>query len=209
LHTPDESEDAKRAQLDLPDEMVRHVRASVVLHTDFAEVWKSSGLPTDVSVWRPQIGTGFMSKNKARINLGDYAQRGLETPASDTEQGPGGRLTLELHDTKSTGLAGSKHLATVLAQFCPAPLRFKQVWYKKLDKVAQPLYIWRAVPPSAKFVALGMVATTTDDPPPLDSVRCIPKAWCVESAAVAQLVWEDSGTVSRKACLAQRCCSPD
>ena len=198
LHQPEDTEEAKHAEIDLPDEIVRHCRASLVLHTEFAEVWKSTGLANDVGVWRPQIGTSFMSKNRARINLGDYAQRGLTSPAMDTPHEMGGRLTLELHDTKGTGLAGSKHLATMLAHFCPAPVRFKQVWYKRLDvKGALPLYIWRAVPPSAKFVALGMVATTTDDPPPRESIRCVPKAWCVESEALPELIWEDSGTGGR------------
>ena len=198
LHTPENSEEAKHAQIDLPDDVVRHCRASVVLHTEFTEVWKSDGLATNVGVWGPNIGTSFMSKNRVRISLGHYAQRGLESPALDTRHELGGRLTLELHDTKGTGLSGSKHLATVLAQFCPTPLRFKQVWYKRLDaKGSLPLFVWRAVPPSAKFVALGMVATTTDDPPSRDSIRCVPKAWCVESEVLPQLIWEDSGTGGR------------
>lgn len=43
------------------------------------------------------------------------------------------------------------------------------------------LYVWRPVPPSSVFVALGMIATTTDAPPPQDSVRCVPRRWVVES----------------------------
>lgn len=43
------------------------------------------------------------------------------------------------------------------------------------------LYIWRPVPPSSVFVALGMIATTTEAPPPQDSVRCVPRRWVVES----------------------------
>lgn len=43
------------------------------------------------------------------------------------------------------------------------------------------LYVWRPVPPSSVFVALGMIATTTEAPPPQDSVRCVPRRWVVES----------------------------
>lgn len=33
-------------------------------------------------------------------------------------------------------------------------------------------YVWKAVPPTADFVALGMLATNTPDEPPLDGMRC-------------------------------------
>lgn len=41
--------------------------------------------------------------------------------------------------------------------------------------------MWRPVPPSSAFVAMGMVITTTEEPPSQDSVRCVPRRWVVES----------------------------
>ena len=68
---------------------------------------------------------------------------------------PRQQLTLELVDTKGSGLTGSKHLEAVLHNFCPHPVRWKQVWHK--SEATEPMFIWRAVPPSSKYVALGMV----------------------------------------------------
>lgn len=43
------------------------------------------------------------------------------------------------------------------------------------------LFVWRPVPPSSAFVAMGMVVTTTEEPPSQDSVRCVPRRWVIES----------------------------
>jgi hypothetical protein len=202
LFEEDLSADAKHSSIDIPEDVIRQIRVQLVVHSEFEQIWSShsSSSATNVTVWRPQIGSSsFLSKNRARLYLGDYAcQGGLRSPAEDVG---GGRVTIELHDTTSTGITSSKLLPAVVAQFCPAPLRFKQVWYKRLDKGSPSLYVWRAVPPSQKFVALGMVATTTDDPPPVaDSMRCVPRAWCTESlegAVAPTMIWEDSGTGGR------------
>ena len=56
------------------------------------------------------------------------------------------------------------------------------------------LYIWSAVPPSDKFVALGMIATTSPQPPPLDAMHCVPMEWCAPPHPWDQpvLVWEST-----------------
>jgi len=48
----------------------------------------------------------------------------------------------------------------------------EQVWSFHYGQ-DQALFIWRPVPPSDDFVALGMLATKTEDPPPLDALRCV------------------------------------
>eukprot|EP00438_Fugacium_kawagutii_P014839 Skav234813 [mRNA] locus=scaffold69:739677:747462:- [translate_table: standard] len=45
-------------------------------------------------------------------------------------------------------------LNRVLGTFFPHPIRFRQIWY-----------VWQAVPPSADYVALGMLCTTVDEAP--------------------------------------------
>jgi vacuolar protein sorting-associated protein 13A/C len=80
----------------------------------------------------------------------------------------------------------------VLAKIVPHPTKFHQVWAQLRGK--QPVYLWKPVPPSAAFVALGCVATTTPDEPPLDCVRCVPVSWVGRGARPPLLIWDDSGT---------------
>jgi hypothetical protein len=68
---------------------------------------------------------------------------------------------------------GSKNLENVLEFVLPTPTRFRQVWNQQLGK--KHFYAWYPISPSPQFVAMGMVGTTTEDPPPLNSVRCVPK----------------------------------
>ena len=50
-------------------------------------------------------------------------------------------------------------------RFCfPHPARFHQVW--GIQTGAAPLFVWEPVPPSAEYVALGMVASQSEEPPP-------------------------------------------
>ena len=41
-------------------------------------------------------------------------------------------------------------------------------------RLPPPLYIWEPIPPAAEYVAIGMVATDTDEAPHLDEVRRAP-----------------------------------
>ena len=49
----------------------------------------------------------------------------------------------------------------------------------KTTRGTLPLYIWEAIPPDTRYVALSMLATTTDAPPPQEAINCVPLAWCV------------------------------
>ena len=53
-----------------------------------------------------------------------------------------------------------------------------------------------AVPPEG-YIGMGMVATTTENPPPLDAVQMVPKEWTVVSKMRPQLLWTDEGTGGR------------
>ena len=70
-------------------------------------------------------------------------------------------------------------------------------------KGASSLVLWKPLPPTPDFVALGMVATAhpadakEPKPPPYDAVRCVPKAWA-RKAAAPEVAWQGSaGTVWR------------
>ena len=65
----------------------------------------------------------------------------------------------------------------LIEQLLPPPVRYRLVWHDK-GAVTRPIYLWRPVPPSAQFVAMGMLSTATDEPPSLDAMRCVPRRWC-------------------------------
>ena len=89
---------------------------------------------------------------------------------------------LEVTDSGVTlQLGSSEWLASVVEQLLPPPVRFKLAWHSMQHK--PPLYVWRAIPPSSYFVALGMIATTSEEPPPLSAISCVPRAWCERQAA--------------------------
>lgn len=132
------------------------------------QVWTSKGTGgARASVWAPSLGGGLASANKVRLCLGHHAATGLEEP-----RGP---LVLELHDTAKNGMQTSKALPRAQAQLLPHPLSYRQVWSRAVGG-AQPLFVWRPLPPSAAFVALGNIATSTAQPPPLEAVRCLCRA---------------------------------
>ena len=57
-------------------------------------------------------------------------------------------------------------------------------------------FAWQ-VPPNKHYVALGHVATNSEDQPPLDCVRCVPRRWVVPSKFTPEMVWDDSGSGGR------------
>ena len=89
----------------------------------------------------------------------------------------------------STNLLGTL-LQAALDQVLPPPERYLCVWHVSGP---EPLSIWQAVPPSKEFVPLGSIVTCTgrDQQPPLDAMRCVPKAWATKAAA-PELIWEGS-----------------
>jgi hypothetical protein len=54
------------------------------------------------------------------------------------------------------------------------------------------------VPPSPAFIAMGMVGTTDEDPPLVESMRCVPMAWVKPTTMKPKLLWDDSGTGGRR-----------
>ena len=98
--------------------------------------------------------------------VGDFAASSFDEPKT---RGKGKSLIIEVTDT-SSNIHGSSVMTgdwidAVVDQFCPKPVRYKQVWSKLADGKPS-LYCWKPVPVNtAKFIALGVVFTTIDEPP--------------------------------------------
>ena len=99
-------------------------------------------------------------------------------------------LTIEVVDQAKIRMKRSQTLAAVLNQVFPYPLRYKQVWH--LSRGVKPFYAWKPLAPE-NFVALGMVCTTTDEPPDVTVMRCVPLAWCKPTTVHPTKIWDDSG----------------
>ena len=56
------------------------------------------------------------------------------------------------------------------------------------------MFVWEPVPPNENFIALGMVATQTEEPPPIRTVHCVPRAWVEPAPDLTKLVWSDAGS---------------
>ena len=162
----------------LAPEQLARLTVRLVKPAGWKEVWTSKGTGgARASVWAPSLGGGLASSNKARLCLGHHATAGLDAP-----RGP---LVLELHDTSKNGMQTSEALPRAQAQLLPHPLSYRQVWSRTAGG-AQPLFVWRPLPPSAAFVALGYVATSTAQPPPVEAVCCLCTAMHVPGAGGVQ-----------------------
>ena len=165
-------------------------------------IWSSLGTGSrdQASVWYPQLERSLLRRNRARVCITHYAAVGFDSP--DKAPLPAGLrqragpLTLEIIDDGGSGITGSAKLPAVVRAAMPHPQRFQLAWSVQAGQ--QNLYIWRALSPSPNHVPLGMVATSTDVPPPLTCLRCVPKRWLKPSKVAPALVWENAGTGGRR-----------
>ena len=97
-----------------------------------------------------------------------------------------------------------RRLLPLAAKQCmPHPIRFHRVW--GIQTGVTPLFVWEPVPHSPDYVALGMVVTTKEDPPPpVRTVHCVPRDWVEPAPELTKMLWSDSGT-SGKAGSAGNC----
>lgn len=176
--------------------MMRQLKITVRMHPLGKALhcpWSTKGLPAQrkLSIWAPDIKSDFWSltPNRQRFCVGYYGNSALEPPAE--------RLgTLELEDVTQWQMVRGPWLDAALAQNAPHPVWFSLVWHK--DSVERPIYAWRPEPPSTEFVALGMIFTTRDDPPPLTSMRCVHRSWVREATVEPECLWDDRGLGGRK-----------
>ena len=73
----------------------------------------------------------------------------------------------------------------------PPHSQFHRVW--GIQTGSTPLFIWQPIPPSPEFVAMGMVATKSEETPSVRSVHCVPLAWVDAAPEMVKMLWSDSG----------------
>eukprot|EP00931_Biecheleriopsis_adriatica_P057927 TRINITY_DN3440_c1_g1_i1.p1 TRINITY_DN3440_c1_g1~~TRINITY_DN3440_c1_g1_i1.p1 ORF type:complete len:2068 (-),score=475.91 TRINITY_DN3440_c1_g1_i1:13-5871(-) len=185
---------------DVPLDVLRRIAIELVSHTSYLPVWNSEGTFSrkNVSVWEPdQLVSGIMRVTAIRLSLGHYANQGFADVRGGSTAGVGRRSILQVRDRRAfSGSSSNQYLQAVADHYCPCPAKFRQVWSQRRGR---SLFIWRPVPPSDAFVALGMVVTTTAEPPPLEDVRCVPKSFCRPAAQAPLHLWDDSGSGGKPA----------
>jgi hypothetical protein len=170
-----------------------HVKLSSC--SSFKQVWTSKGSASrhKGSVWAPNLPRN--KNTKAFVPLGHYVSQGYSKPSKQLRCG---YLTLS-DDSSWLGVFRSKHLYTLLPALCPHPIGYQQVWRNKTttsDAAGQDFTVWRPLPPSKDFVAMGMVVTGGEEPE-LTAVCCVPKGWTTTAKTGAKLIWSDAGTCGK------------
>ena len=185
--------------VNIPYEVLSAIKIKVKVVSKFNSVWTSQGSMSRVksSVWEPVTDGlgGTLRQNKVMCSLGHYVGTNYDNPVRDGRK----RLTLEVTDTKGNWVGGSSWLEHVLNKYMPYPARFRLVW--ELTHGKNHFYAWEPVPPSDKFVALGMVATTKKDPPKLSCMRCLARDFVYEindKNSIVKRVWHTEGTVGKQ-----------
>lgn len=178
------------------------------------EVWNSRGTMSRarVSLWQADypssmFGSRAGRKHKILLQLGHYGNVGYKAPGggsggfadkalalSRSSQMSAMKVEFGHYGSKRRRLVGSDILRPAFAKFCKRPLRYHLVWSQHRGR--QNLYCWEAVAPEG-YVGMGMVATTSENPPPLDAMQMVPKEWTVVSKMRPQLLWTDEGTGGR------------
>jgi hypothetical protein len=189
-------EEAKQKKVPVSTAQLGRLSYHVERLTEFDSVWKSRGLGTRMrlAVYSPVTKFSWVERafNGHRLILpfGCYANTDFRHPPASANC-----FTLQIKDDAAS--FGSRSEVTVAgrAKHFPPPKRFHQVW--STNRKGKPLYAWSPVPPSEEFVALGMVFTTVDSPPPLDSACCVALRVLQVSAFKPQLVWTDKGSTGR------------
>jgi hypothetical protein len=195
---------------------LKKVKMKAQRQAAFSVVWTSaqSSARAKMGVWAPDLhedydggggGGGALLRaakgraNRQRVCLGHFLRAG--TFDAPDEKGKDCQcLVLELTDNNTMGVKGSEKIDSVLQQLFPHPARYQQVWSQAQSQAGfgKALYTWRAIPPSEDFVALGMLATASEEPPQPEAMRCVPRRWCAPSKTKPVELWNDAGTAGRQ-----------
>mmetsp|Transcript_9268 Transcript_9268/g.28557 ORF Transcript_9268/g.28557 Transcript_9268/m.28557 type:complete len:607 (+) Transcript_9268:607-2427(+) len=176
----------------------------LVAHTKFAPVWSSVRVPGHEArpfcIWRAEVRetglqkgfrnlTGMKSSVKQFV-LGDIGVRGLDAPAR------GLVLQIKAAQNPPRGKGLNLSLDGWIARFLPRPVAYRLVWHDRRGitskggaDAGEGLYVWRPVPPSEAFVAVGAVCTTDPAEPRGVEVRCVPKTWLVRGDTLGPALW--------------------
>jgi hypothetical protein len=184
---------SRNSSIDLPtltEDILQNFKVKVKQVEKLSLVWDSQGTQSQeqVSIWAPSLSKSILYNNRTKICLGHYGSKGFSNPI----KGRNAKrfLSIEIVDYATIRMKRSQTLASVLNNIFPHPTRFKQIWH--LARGSVQLYAWRLVPPDG-FVAMGIICTTSDEPPDVKSVRCVPQSWTKVTDVYPKKVWDDSG----------------
>lgn len=177
-------------RVEVPSAILGQIKVKLKKLEKVDEVWRSSGIATKqkASIWEDRIGASrklVQGRNRLRVTLGHFASGAYTAPRAD-------RYTLELTDLTVNAVQQSKWLPLAARQCLPHPQRFHRVW--SVQTGSHPLFVWEPVPPNEQFVALGMIATQTEEPPPARFVHCVPRSWVEPGPELNKLIWSDAGS---------------
>jgi len=173
--------------------------------TSWDPIWTTEGIGsrTEISIWAQQSVSRILYKrNKLRLSLGHYAvpNTGKKGFASFHTLRPPSNLkgfTIELTDLRVSTISRSGNLdETHVNYLLPYPIQYKIIWWHQSEE--NSVYIWKPIPPSSNYIALGCVATRKNEPPPVDAVRCINKGFLKPSKTKKQHLWDNSGVGGKK-----------
>lgn len=178
----------------------------VVAHQKFSPVWSSAQVPghegRPFGIWRldlRSLAAGNFQQNlrtlvgvKSGVRhflLGDIGVRGLGPPSSG--------LVLQLKASKNPpkGRGAGHSLDGWIARYLPRPIAYRLIWHDRRGVADQGgaggegLYVWRPVPPSEFFIAVGAVCTTDSAEPRGVDIRCVPKTWLVRGDTLGPATW--------------------
>lgn len=126
---------------------------------------------------------------QARLCLGLYACKGFMNPLRTSNRNQ--YQVIEVTDNASIRRKRSKVMLAVINVICPHPIKFRQVWH--FARGSKSLYAWKPSAPE-NFVALGMLCTTTEHPPDVTAMRCVPQKWCTPTKFKPIKIWDDTGS---------------
>jgi Ca2+-binding EF-hand superfamily protein len=187
--------DEPMKKLTVNEDITQRFKIKVRKITKLSLVWNSQATQSQlqVSLWTPSLegGGSFFSvtSNKGRICLGHYASKGFTNPLKSRTSGR--YQFIEVTDQATMRMNRGRVLKAVLDKVCPHPTKFKQVWH--FMRGERSLFAWKAVPPDSRFVALGMICTTTEAPPDTREMRCVPLSWCEPAKEPPIKIWDDTG----------------
>jgi len=183
-------EDVPEDSEPLPPDAVKKIKLKFQVAKKFTAVWDTTKTRSQkpLSIWKPSMDTGVFKKNCVRLCLGHVAVGELKDPTKAKRLK---KLPFEIIEVSDTGSGHKAVVDQVVQALFPYPLRFHLVWSQSRSK--KPMYIWNAVPPSNKYVAMGMVLTDTEDPPDRDCMRCVCIHLLKPTEAAPVKIWDDAG----------------
>lgn len=175
----EKKEDAAKKIEKIEKHELDDIKVKVTRVEAFRRVWDTRGTMNrkKMCVWLAKPPSAFaMRLNHERIYLGHYLRGSFKDPSSGWFSSSALKFyTIDLFDMSESRFSDSDILTPSRINFLfPHPSKYRKVWYQSRGG-SKSIYVWRPVPPSNDFVAMGVVVTSSGTPPEVTAVRCVPK----------------------------------